>query len=122
MNNQIRLTNFIIIVITMTLLSSCYSYRYKNLKAPLIEGTTWVFSSKYRTYEITFEKDGKISSTHQNDNTPENDFWEQDGMVLNFYFNDKYSSYEGKFNREDLIKGTATSKKGKWKWILELKK
>jgi hypothetical protein len=122
MNSQMRQLSFITITITITLLSSCSSYRFKNSKAPLIEGTTWVFSSKYRTYEITFEKGGRISSTHQNDNTPENDFWKQDGMVLNFYFNDKYSSYKGKFKREGLIRGTATSKKGKWKWTLERKK
>lgn len=121
LKNEMRVKSFIIITVTITLVLSCAGYRFKKSLAPKIEGTTWVFTSKYRTYEITFEKDGKISSTHQNDDTPENDSWKQDGMVLNFYFNDKYSSYQGEFEREDLIKGTATSKIGKWKWTLKLK-
>lgn len=117
-----KLKYFLLITLTITLFSSCSTYRFKNRNdVPELEGTTWVFTSKDKTYTVTFEKNGKLSSTHPNDNTPNNDTWVQDGMVLRFYFNNKYSTYTGKFVKANLIKGTATSKAGKWTWNIRKK-
>jgi hypothetical protein len=56
-------------------------------------------------YEVYFKKNGTIITTHPNDKTKENDFWEQNDTSIVFSFNDKSSNYKAQRIGKDTIKG-----------------
>ena len=56
-----------------------------------ISGSTWEYSDEDWTYQIEFDENGKIKSTHPNDSTPENDTWNQLRNRIHFEFNDGFS-------------------------------
>ncbi len=84
---------------------------------PLISGTKWHYMDTDWEYDIEFLSDGTLRTQHPNDNSPNNDTWEQSGEKVYFYFNNKYSIYDGSFSGNNIISGTAESEKGAvWNW------
>lgn len=99
------------------------SFKTSAPAAPSLLRTTWIYTDEDKTYEITFNDNNKLSSTNSSDITPDNDFWKQSKDKVQFTFNDKYVTYKGKMETEDLITGTAKNiKKKTWSWKLERKK
>lgn len=101
-------------------------YRPEIVKSPIdtIEGTKWLYSDDKHedwNFEVTFEKDEVLSTTHDQDQTSENDSWSRRGESLFIYFNDKYASYKGQIISDSLITGKATNiNDSTWMWKLEL--
>ena len=87
---------------------------------PDVEGTTWQYTDEDSDYQITFSPNGKLTTTHPNDKTPNNDTWEQSGKTIRFWFNNKYSRYKGKMKNGNTIKGKGRSVAGVWRFKLEL--
>lgn len=99
---------------------SCSSLKSLNTsEMSSIIGSIWKYSDEDWTYTIKFKKNGKIKTTHPNDNTPENDYWNQSSNIIHFEFNDGYSKYKGKMKSTNLIVGKGKSPSGKWKWQLK---
>jgi hypothetical protein len=72
-----------------------------------IAGTRWEYPDEEWSYEIEFGVNGRLITTHPNDTTLDNDYWEQEGNIVRFSFNNFYSEYEGEILTEDKIKGVA---------------
>ncbi len=83
-----------------------------------LQETVWRYEDGDLSYEIMFSEDGKLVSTHPNDMTPFNDFWEQEGNIIKFSYNDGFSVYEGTINHRNLITGKASNASAKWQWKL----
>jgi hypothetical protein len=84
-----------------------------------IAGTRWEYSDEEWSYEIEFGVNGRLITTHTNDTTPDNDYWEQEGNIVRFSFNNFYSEYEGEILTEDRIKGVAhNAKEESWNFQL----
>lgn len=85
--------------------------------------TTWHYTNpdQYKTtnYDITFSPQGILTTTHPNDRTPHNDFWQQKGDSVFFQYNNKYSEYKGRIIHPGLIEGTAANHIDSWTWKLE---
>ncbi len=101
-------------------------YRPEIVQSPIdtIEGTTWIYSDDRHeswNFEVTFEKDEVLSTTHDDDQTSENDSWSRRGESLYIYFNDKYATYKGKIISDSLITGKATNVNDTT-WLWELKR
>lgn len=80
-------------------------------------GTKWHYADEQWQYDIEFTANGVLRTTHPNDKTKDNDSWEQNGVNVNFYFNDKFSTYTGRLWSGVLMSGTAVNKKGTtWSW------
>jgi outer membrane biogenesis lipoprotein LolB len=80
-------------------------------------GSKWHYADEQWQYDIEFAPNGVLRTTHPNDKTKDNDSWEQNGVNVTFYFNDKFSTYTGKLWSGVLMSGTATNKKGTtWSW------
>ncbi|MFB6343552.1 hypothetical protein ACE1ET_17645 [Saccharicrinis sp. FJH62] len=107
------------IFIAIILISACSPIKKISEIETSISGTKWKYIDKDWTYEITFNSDGSISSTHPNDKSPDNDKWIQNGLQIEIYFNDGYSKYFGKMQSLNKIKGTGSSSSGQWKWTLK---
>ncbi|MCD8529261.1 MAG: hypothetical protein LRY27_04745 [Chitinophagales bacterium] len=84
-----------------------------------IEGTSWEYSDEDWTYQIKFGKNGKLISTHPNDNTPDNDTWNQSRNQIHFEFNDGFSKYDGKMETIDLIIANGENTGGTWECTLK---
>lgn len=85
--------------------------------APSLSGTKWHYADEQWQYDLTFAPNGVLLSTHPNDKTRDNDGWEQNGVNVNFYFNNKFSQYKGTLSGNNLMSGTAINKKGTtWNW------
>ncbi len=88
-----------------------------NAGFPLVSNTKWHYMDTDWEYDIEFLPNGMLRTKHPNDRTPNNDTWKQSGDKVYFYFNDKYSTYEGTFSGSNIISGTAESKTGAiWNW------
>jgi hypothetical protein len=84
---------------------------------PLVSNTKWHYMDTDWEYDMEFLSNGTLRTEHPNDRTPNNDTWKQSGDKVYFYFNDKYSTYEGSFSGNNIISGTAESKTGAiWNW------
>lgn len=84
---------------------------------PILNNTKWHYMDSDWEYDIEFLSNGTLRTQHPNDRTPNNDVWEQNNGKVYFYFNDKYSVYQGVFSGNDIISGTAKSKTGvSWDW------
>ena len=83
-----------------------------------LTGTKWVYIDEDWTYDVEFINDGILETTHPNDRTPDNDFWEQEGDIVFLFFNNKFSIYEGQFITDDLIKGTGKNLSDSWDFEL----
>lgn len=85
--------------------------------AASLSGSKWHYADEQWQYDLIFAANGVLLSTHPNDKTKDNDTWEQDGVNVNFYFNNKFSQYKGTLSGNNLMSGTATNKKGTaWNW------
>ncbi|MBI1344565.1 MAG: hypothetical protein GC171_16715 [Terrimonas sp.] len=84
--------------------------------------TSWIYTDSDWTYTIEFSKRGKLYSTHPNDKTRGNDFWEQHGNIIHFSYNDKFSLYEGRLTHKDTIRGKGYNKLMNWDFQLTRKK
>lgn len=100
-------------------------YRPEIVKSPIdtIEGTKWMYSDDRHenwNFEITFEPDEVLSTTHDDDQTSENDSWSRRGESVFIYFNDKYATYKGQIISDSLITGKATNVNDTtWMWELK---
>lgn len=85
--------------------------------ATSLSGSKWHYADEQWQYDLEFAANGVLKSTHPNDKSKDNDTWEQDGVNVNFYFNNKYSQYKGILSGNNLMSGTATNKQGSsWNW------
>jgi hypothetical protein len=84
-----------------------------------LTGTKWVYVDEDWSYEVEFANNGILKTTHPNDKTPDDDFWEQKGDIVFLYFNNRFSTYEGQFITNDLIKGIGKSSFGSWEFELK---
>lgn len=85
--------------------------------APSLSGSKWHYADQDWQYDLEFAPNGVLHTTHPNDKTKNNDTWEQDGVNVKFYYNNKYSQYKGTLSGNNLMSGTATNKKGNsWTW------
>ncbi len=84
---------------------------------PNLLNTKWKYSDEDSSYQIEFAADGVLKKFKANKSTGKHR-WIQDGVNIEFYFNNRTSFYRGKFSGQNLITGTATSKhvKGSWNW------
>jgi hypothetical protein len=60
-----------------------------------------------RNYEVEFITGNVFRYNEENDITPNNDLWEQNGNIIYIYINDKYTIYKGHIISKNLIKGIA---------------
>jgi hypothetical protein len=84
-------------------------------------GTRWTYSDEDWTYEMEFLNNGILRTTHPNDKTPDNDFWEQNGNTIRISFNNRYSIYEGHIISDKFIQGLATNINNQ-RWDFEMKR
>jgi len=123
MKKRIEMKTWICILITAILFVGCNLFKKQPAAYTPIKGTSWVYVDADWIYDITFEEGGKLRSKHPNDITPDNDFWKQSGVKVNFEFNKGYTKYQGEMQTKDLITGIATNEaKQTWKWELRRKK
>ena len=105
----------------MTLfISGCSTFRQRN-NFDNLTGTKWLYSDKDWTYEVYFKKNGKLLTTHPNDKTKGNDYWEQSNTTVDFYYNDKYSIYNGKQVGQDTIVGIGRNQNDTWEFRMTKK-
>lgn len=109
----------ILIPSILIILTGCNPLKNVTESEISVEGSTWEYYDEDWTYQIEFKENGKIKSTHPNDNTPENDSWTQSGSEIHFEFNDGFSNYDGKMKSVNLITGIGKSTSGKWEWKMK---
>ena len=109
----------IIISLITTIFIGCSPLKKLTESEISVAGSTWEYSDDDWTYQIEFNENGKIKSTHPNDSTSENDSWNQLRTQIHFEFNNGFSKYDGKMKTVDLIVGEGKSKSGKWKWKMK---
>ena len=97
------------------LLCSC-AVKKTGVNSNDLLNTNWNYSDIDAKYEVKFRKGGRLLITNPNDVTNDNDTWEQKGAIVYFYYNDKYSTYEGWFVGQDTIIGTGKNKNDKWEF------
>ena len=108
------------VLLTLTGCGSSPTKKSAVNQTPPINNTKWHYMDSDWEYNMEFLSSGLMRTNHPNDTTPNNDNWEQKGEMVIFYFNDRYSTYRGKFINRDLISGTATSKNGAtWRWKIK---
>jgi hypothetical protein len=110
------------LIVTLVLLSfllGCKPFNKLSDAKLSVAGTTWKYTDIDWTYTITFASGGKLVSTHPNDKTRNNDFWNQSRENITFQFNNGTSKYTGKMESLDLIVGKAKSNSGEWDWTLK---
>lgn len=84
---------------------------------PSLSGSKWHYVDEQWQYDIEFAANGVLHTTHPNDDTKDNDSWDQEGVSINFYFNNKFSRYTGTLSGNNLMSGTAVNTKGTtWTW------
>lgn len=105
-------------ILTILLLNSCNGIKKLSASEISISGTQWLYSDNVLEYKIDFNKNGKITTTHPNDKTPDNDSWTQSGGEIYFQFNDGFSKYNGRMKSMTKIRGKASSENDNWNWTL----
>lgn len=112
-------TGFVFITsISLVFITGCSSSRGPKALSADLTGTQWNYTDNDWSYAIAFLQNGKLSSEHPNDQTPDNDQWEQKGKRVTFYFNNKFSSYYGIRVSKDTIRGVGNNAERTWKFIL----
>ncbi len=121
-----RIITVMLLLLTLSLLSACASTRpapngiaeFKSLA-----GSRWHLvcdEPRYgqREFDLIFRKAGRLSNTHPNDSTPDNDAWEMNGRNVVLKFNNAYATYRGELTDDgNGMAGTATNVIGeKWEW------
>jgi len=125
--NTLKRGVFIILTSVLLMMLGCSTTQRISMKPTISDetsgetvlslvGTKWHYVDDDWEYDIEFRTGGKLHSTHSNDKTPDNDTWEQQGMIVRFYFNNGFSTYEGKLSGDRLMFGTAKSSHGSWNW------
>lgn len=106
-------------LVTLLLITGCASntptVAYDAM--PALTGSRWHYIDQQWEYDITFMPNGVLQSRHPHDKTRNDDTWQQNGKVVKFYFNNKYSRYQGVLAGQNLMSGTASNQRGKsWTW------
>ena len=84
---------------------------------PSLVGSKWHYVDKEWQYDIEFAANNVLITTHPKDKTKNNDSWEQDGDNVHFYFNNKFSHFQGVLSGDKQMLGIATNKKDStWSW------
>ncbi|WCL50780.1 hypothetical protein [Leptospira sp. GIMC2001] len=86
-----------------------------------MSGTKWLYSDKDWTYEVHFKNNGQLFTTHPNDKTKGDDYWEQSNTTVDFSYNDKYSIYNGKLIGQDTIVGIGRNQNDTWEFRMTKK-
>jgi opacity protein-like surface antigen len=114
--------NTLIVVLVLLLLFTFACRTLQGGGSSDVTGTTWTMTyydkavQQEYTYDITFLAGGKLSNSHPNDTTPDNDSWEQNGTTVTLYFNNSYATYTGTIEGNS-ISGTASNVAGStWEW------
>jgi hypothetical protein len=82
-----------------------------------LAGSKWHYTDKQWQYDIEFADNGVLHCKKPNDKTPDNDSWEQDRETVRFYYNNKFSQYQGVLSGRNLMSGTAKNIRGNtWEW------
>ena len=109
---------FALVLLLAFLFSNVGAHAAKPKKPESVEGSTWRYEDGDITYEVTFDAEGNLITSHPNDTTPANDFWSFEGEQVVFSFNNNFSVYKGKFVSDNLIAGTASNATTSWSWKL----
>lgn len=116
----IKIGLFVVVTSTLLIMAGCATDTPTPMPteaAASLVGSKWHYADEQWQYDLEFAANGVLQSTHPNDKSKDNDTWEQDGVNVNFYFNNKYSQYKGTLSGNNLMSGTATNKKGTtWNW------
>ncbi|MDQ7090698.1 MAG: hypothetical protein Q9M50_08645 [Methylococcales bacterium] len=110
---------FMLVIGTLLMQTACSTQGEMPLtnSYPLVSNTKWHYMDTDWEYDMEFISNGTLRTKHPNDKTPNNDTWRQSGEKVYFYFNNKYSTYQGSFSGDNIISGTAESKTGAvWNW------
>lgn len=92
---------------------------------PTVLGSRWSLSTdvpdeKVYRYDIVFHPGGRLENHHPNDKTPDNDTWEQRGLIVIFRYNDNFITYTGRFENARTLQGEAVNIRGlKFPWKAE---
>ncbi len=105
------------------LLAGCASVVGPNEKPAIdLVGTRWqiIYNNPYfgpRDYDLIFNDQGRLVSTHPDAKLPDNNTWELRGRKITLRFNRAYAVYTGELTDSDHMSGTATSESGGvWNW------
>jgi outer membrane biogenesis lipoprotein LolB len=113
---KILKTGFVIFCSSALLMMSGCASSPSSDGATSLTGSKWHYTDADWQYDIEFAGGGVLRTTHPNDKSKDNDTWEQDGNTVNFYFNNKFSTYNGTLSGNQLS-GSASNKNGaKWTW------
>lgn len=107
---------FVVYTSALFMMSGCANTSVSD-SALSLSGSTWHYADEQWQYDLEFADNGVLHSSHPNDKTRNNDSWEQDGVNVKFYYNNKYSQYKGTLSGNNVMSGTATNKRGDtWTW------
>ncbi|WP_053975802.1 hypothetical protein [Mangrovimonas xylaniphaga] len=109
----------LVLIIPCLLLFGCKTSKSIEAMNFALQETLWTYSDSDWTYQVRFEKNGMLVTSHPNDTSKDNDTWEQHGEEVILKFNDGFSTYTGKMISSNVIEGTAKSKYATWKWRME---
>jgi hypothetical protein len=128
MNNKVVLNNLIIIVLILVLLPivGCTTNKQvlnssSTFSEWVIAGSRWLYTDYEREKIIIFWENG-ILKTFETDGIEygdDEDFWEQNGKEIYFYYSNKFSTYEGLFVTNNLIKGIGKNAINSWEFELK---
>jgi hypothetical protein len=92
-------------ILAATILFLCISCSVfsKNSDSVNLTNTVWNYSDFEKKYDIIFAKNNNLITKDSADTTPGNDNWEQSKGIVNFYFNNKYSTYKGKIFKDSIV-------------------
>lgn len=109
-----------LLMLTFLLLTGCASHQ--ALKDSLV-GSQWkvVYDNPtfgHREYTITLHANGKLTDTHPNEKTPDDDKWVASEQNIELNFNNGYAVYTGVISADGMtMSGKAASPAGgEWNW------
>jgi len=106
------------IVLFMSVIFGSPNNLETKLTPEMMQGSTWRYEDGDVSYEVTFDTEGRLVTTHPNDITPANDFWEIKNNQVVFSYNDHFSIYKGQMIDHNLIVGSAQNASTSWTWKL----
>lgn len=113
----IKTALFVVAINALLIMGGCSSNTPMPEQGVSLLGSRWHYADDQWQYDIEFADSGVLLTTHPNDKTKNNDSWEQNGSNVTFYFNNKFSQYNGTVSGDNLMSGTATNTKGaSWNW------
>ena len=83
-----------------------------------LTGTRWLYVDSNKSYDLEFRSGGVLYTYNPADTTHDNDFWSQNGNIVQWTFNNSYVTYTGTLNdTATFMAGTALNIVGtSWSW------